>query len=425
MSPVETYPGAGSATKAENAWEFLCGAFVFSIPFIAGLNSALVIVLLALWFFLPKRTNWRESGIVILAASMPFWLAAAGMIYTDNVEEGLFRLQQKALLLVLPLLFLTIHVDLGRLARTMMSLFVLGVTIACAVSVLASLYQWGQTGSSQYFTGHGLARFLDLYPYVFALLCLVALTVLAEAERGSIALYPWLGRKVRLGLGILLVGFLLLLAVQQVILIWVLLTLFYAWRVLPQKKWVGAIAVFLVVLLAMSVALVAPLREKVNDIVSGSDRNTIPLDQEGPMKQEWNGIAVRKAIWTCAWDLIRENPVWGVGTGDGQDALQQAYANRKFHLAALYNRYNAHNQYVQTLVCAGVIGLAIWLTSIGWLLWKFRHESLFLFTFAALLFSMLTESMLETNKGNLIVAFVLSALLLPVRFKVASSRASG
>ncbi len=417
MSPVEISPNTGTTTKAERAWVILSSAFVFSIPFMAGLNSALAILLLLLWCFLPKRIKWSDDAMLWLCAAMPFLLAAAGMIYTDNTDEGLFRLQQKALLFVLPLLFLTIRVNLGNLARAMMSWFVMGVAIACILSLMAGLYQWLQTGASVYYSGHGLAQFLDLYPYVFAMLCLIAMTVLAEAELGSVSLYTWLNRRVRLGLGLLLVGFLLLLAVQQVIMIWVLLTVLYAWIVLPQKKWVAAIAAVLVVLLALSIALVPPLNEKVSDVFSGSTRNTIPLDQEGPMQQEWNGIAIRKAIWTCAWDLIQENPVLGVGTGDGQDALQQAYANRKFHLAALYNRYNAHNQYVQVVVCAGLVGLAVWLASIGWLFWKFRQERLFVFAFVALLLSMQTESMLETNKGNLLYSFVMIAGIVSMRWR--------
>jgi O-antigen ligase len=405
MNPVETLE-PGRALKAQKAWEFLSGAFVFSIPFMAGVNSTLVILLLVLWFFLPKRIDWSEHGLLMLAAAMPFWLAAVGLSYTDNVDEGFFRLQQKALLLLLPLLFFTIRVDLARLTRTMVSLFVLGVAMACLVSLSAAFYCWRQTGSPEYFVGHGLARFLDLYPYVFALLCLVSLIVLAEAERGAVSVYPMLGRKPRVGLGLLLIGFLLLLAVQQVIMIWGLLTIVYTWKVLRLGRWVIMVTLSLAALFAIGVATVPPLNEKVNDILSGSSRNTIPLDFDGPMQQEWNGIAVRKAIWTCAGDLIRENPFFGVGTGDGQDALQQAYARRKFHLAAMYNRYNAHNQYLQTIVCSGVAGLMLWLVSISWILWRFRHESLFLFAFIPVLLSMLTESMLETNKGNLLYSFV-------------------
>lgn len=425
MNRVEMVPGTSNPLSLENVWVLLSGAFAISIPFFPGFNSALSMALLLGWFFLPKRLNSKENGVTVLAASMPFWIAVAGMTYTSNLEEGMFRLQQKALLLLLPLIFLTVRIDPRRLVRTVMSLYVLGVGIACAASLSASLYDWGRTGDPKNFTGHDLARFLDLYPYVFALLCLVAQVILVYSWRGDVALYTWFGRRFRIALGLLMVVCMLLLAVQQVIMIWFVLTVVYAWISLRQRIWLIAVVASLLIVLAISVVSVPPLKEKVTDLISGSQRNTIPLDHDGPMQQEWNGIGVRKAIWICAWDLILDNPVFGVGTGDGQDELQRAYARRKFQLAALYNRYNAHNQYLQMLVCAGAAGLAAWVFSIVWLLRKFSANRVFLFSFAAIMLSMLTESMLETNKGNLIMAFVLSVLLLPAHPKEVSNGIPG
>ena len=40
-----------------------------------------------------------------------------------------------------------------------------------------------------------------------------------------------------------------------------------------------------------------------------------------------------KAVWTCAADVVSQNFWWGTGTGDAQDALQQAYEARQFYFA--------------------------------------------------------------------------------------------
>ncbi|MFN7604055.1 MAG: O-antigen ligase family protein [Bacteroidota bacterium] len=115
---------------------------------------------------------------------------------------------------------------------------------------------------------------------------------------------------------------------------------------------------------------------------------------------------MRRAIWVCAIDVIK-NDLWlGVGTGDGQDALQESYLNRNFVLAGKYNRFNAHNQYLQVAINFGLIGLLSWLGVLIWLLYHQRRNWLLLTLITIFLFSMLTESMLETNKGVLTFSFL-------------------
>jgi O-antigen ligase len=97
-----------------------------------------------------------------------------------------------------------------------------------------------------------------------------------------------------------------------------------------------------------------------------------------------------------------------VGTGDEQDELQRVYLNRKFYLAAHYNKFNAHNQYIQLAIGTGLIGLGLIFIASGWSFWRLRSSRLFLYALTAVLIAMLTESMLETNKGCLIFSIVVS-----------------
>ena len=164
-----------------------------------------------------------------------------------------------------------------------------------------------------------------------------------------------------------------------------------------------------ILLVVTSIILIPTLKTKAEEVISGKE-NTIPLDQDASLGRTWNGIAMRKAVWTCSLDAIKKNFWLGVGTGDGQDELQSAYEKRQFYFASRHNRFNTHNQYLQTLVNFGLIGFTIWMISLWFLYQHYKSSPLAIYLLGCLMFSMLTESMLETNKGVLSMAFVLTVL---------------
>ena len=71
---------------------------------------------------------------------------------------------------------------------------------------------------------------------------------------------------------------------------------------------------------------------------------------------EFNSATYRLAEWTCAADVIRENFWFGTGVGDNRQELWDAYAVRGFK-AGVKEKYIAHNQYIETMIACGLIGL--------------------------------------------------------------------
>jgi O-antigen ligase len=231
---------------------------------------------------------------------------------------------------------------------------------------------------------------------------------MTEALLGKYELHSWLHqRALAIALIIFLSIFILLLSVKQIILAWIIFFIFYSFRIHSKKSVVLIMMVTCFLLITGSVMIIPTLKTKFYEVVNGKD-NTIPLDQDSSLGRNWNGIALRKAIWICAVDAIGNNPLMGVGTGDGQDVLQATYENRQFYFASRYNRYNAHNQYLQVLLNYGMIGLMIWLGSLYWLFRNFKSDWLVVSLLACLMFAMLTESMFETNKGVLLMAFTVT-----------------
>jgi O-antigen ligase len=67
------------------------------------------------------------------------------------------------------------------------------------------------------------------------------------------------------------------------------------------------------------------------------------------------GIRISAAI--NSWDIIKENPIIGVGTGDYKNEFIKASVKNKFGLEKTLMIHNPHNMYVLVLVQFGFIGL--------------------------------------------------------------------
>lgn len=385
---------------------FIVG-IALSMPFQAIYNSLFVIALIVIWlFFMPKQID-RTRFDVMAMISLPFWLALIGLAYSENLQEGLFRVQQKSLFVIFPLILGSVEIDWDKALPRAFSAFVGGVVGACVVCVVMTLIQ-GPREESFLVTALQSGRVINLYPYILALMCLIGLVILAETFMGDRLLSQWLmGKTLRWVLIAFLILVVLLLGVKQAIFALILLAAFYSFRI--KKQFALVIWLIAGLLFVMAFAFLPGLNARLQEALAEVS-NENPLKIRPESATPLNGIALRRAIWVCAVDVIETHPLLGVGTGDGQEALQKAYAQRQFVLASDYNRFNAHSQYLQTLVVAGGVGFIFWLGSIAWLLARFRKRVLLKLIMAVLLFSMFTESMLETNKGCLLMAFFASFL---------------
>jgi O-antigen ligase len=126
-------------------------------------------------------------------------------------------------------------------------------------------------------------------------------------------------------------------------------------------------------------------------------------DEEG-----FNSTTGRISIWKNSLQIIAKNSVLGVGTGDAKDEILKHYKlkNEK----ELYSKkLNSHNQFLQTTIAIGLLGLIVLLLILGIPLFLFYKQSDFLAVIFVLLivFNFLFESMLETQAGVIFFSFFL------------------
>ena len=70
----------------------------------------------------------------------------------------------------------------------------------------------------------------------------------------------------------------------------------------------------------------------------------------------FSGKSLRFEIWDSAYQVAKQNPIVGLGKTQSKENLIEEYKKRKM-VIPVKERYNAHNQYLQTLIQYGVAGV--------------------------------------------------------------------
>lgn len=124
------------------------------------------------------------------------------------------------------------------------------------------------------------------------------------------------------------------------------------------------------------------------------------------------GNQKRLVMWTVTTELILEHP-FGVGTGNVDEYLFGRLNKYGFH-QLVADDLNPHNQYLQTTLEIGVVGLLLLLGMIGscvYIAIKNRNR-LLLLLISGLAFNMLFESMLQRQSGVVFYSFWIPVLLI-------------
>lgn len=125
---------------------------------------------------------------------------------------------------------------------------------------------------------------------------------------------------------------------------------------------------------------------------------------KGESKKEWSNKMLKESriiIWKAAFNIIRHNVVFGVGTGDIQDELNKEYKRIGDTDLALDKNLNAHNQFIEVLLANGLIGLILFFSLFGMMLYISISERnlIYMMFILIVLFSFLFESMLNRLAG--------------------------
>ena len=119
-----------------------------------------------------------------------------------------------------------------------------------------------------------------------------------------------------------------------------------------------------------------------------------------------HSILERIEYWKNAWAIIENNWLFGVGTGDVDDAMQEMY-NKRHSPLTTERRLRAHNSYLTFYLTFGILGFLYFLYfQLKFIIqqWKWQQWVGFLFGLIALV-TFLFEDTLESQMGITMFAF--------------------
>ena len=384
-------------------------ALVFAIPLYDKLVVYIILLILLDWligghwkhrFNLIKENKSRQY---LLSFSSLYLAYCLGLIYTENISYALFDLGVKLSLLIFPLIFASMDDDIITekwFYKILYSYLFGSIGITLVVLIWASM-NFSRTNSTEVFYYKYLSAFqhpsylamnLD-----FAVACIIFILLRKGKE---------LKKNLRNGL-IMLIGYffaiIIMLASKAGIISLLMVFVFSIASIIIYRKdyVIGILFLFIVPFSFIGAYYVFPNTftriNKTTDVVTG-------VNQFDSTTTE--GTGERLLIWGSSLELIRQHPVIGVGTGDVKDVLLKKYKEKGITNAFL-QRLNAHNQYLQTTIALGLIGLLVLLLSLYITLHEaIKQENLLVFLFVMIIaFNLLVESMFERQAGIVFYSF--------------------
>jgi O-antigen ligase len=124
-------------------------------------------------------------------------------------------------------------------------------------------------------------------------------------------------------------------------------------------------------------------------------------------------MAMRVAAWYNAFDVIKENPLLGVGVGNVETVLKKNFETYNPKITP-QNRKNPHNQFIETAVESGILNGVLLLLFFGLLFFlKFDKQTKLSLSAIGLLFliACLFESLFERQSTVVGIVMIISFVL--------------
>jgi O-antigen ligase len=394
----------------------LLAAVIFAMPFgFDPATSLLLLFILIHTIIFVKGSDWLAAlkNPVYLVSGLFFLYYASTLFWADNQADGLRQLETKLSFLVSPLVVLANAKWLGKAHINYQKKALVWGSIA--TMIVAFVYAGMRTldaGQTYFLTESGkqvsFFTYTELsspFMHVGYLSTFVGVAVLLHIDELVVTQKH---RLVKVGILLALLFYMFMLQgrmnVLALLLVAGIAVIYYIVKYRAFKWLLLPVLPILILVVAVPI-LPDALVERYFQIPD------FEYDISADASQ-FNSATYRLAEWKGATALIVENPVFGTGVGDNRQALVDKYEELGFYVG-VDRKYNAHNQYLETTLASGFVGLLFLLFFIGfWMKRSLQNKDVAIF-FAMLFFAfcMLTESMFERAWAVIFFAVFFSVML--------------
>lgn len=376
---------------------------IILISFFIPLSKAAIVplfILLALSILFTSRGVKPIRNKKLLFIVGLYFLTALSLVYTNNSNATLFNLEVKFSLLIFPVLLYFSNVDLKNNLTPILKSFIEGCIAATVINFCLAAYSYSIESNISHFFYKELSSFSHVSYYSMYLCFAVAILY-------SFIFFPTKKNYIKPAINISLIilfSIALLFSVSKtgIITLVILHLSAIGYWIKKHNKAKYGIAIIISIFLSLGILY------KTSSIVS----NRIDGFSVGMLKSHKSpttSTEMRIAAWEQAIILAKEKPVIGYGTGDVTDNLIKRYKIMNYKKLK-EKGLNTHNQFLQTLLGSGVIGLLYIAFLIFFPLFKINSKSfiLYLFFLTIIILNFMTESMLETQSGIVFFAFFIT-----------------
>ncbi len=394
-----------SSTKVSlmNKLEYLLLAFLFiTLPLKNSFNSAAIILLTIFSLVKIKSFDVFKFRRFYLFFVL-FLIVLFSLIYTKDLSKGLRYVEKYSIFLVIPFILSVIQINKKRVFKLLLlfSTIVVFLSIYCEFIVINQLILNGDPLSTLLDKRYSYLNFsqpVDIHPAYFSLFIIVAIltyfTYIVYFKISNL-------RKVAIVIILIYLSWVILQLSNRTYLLILFIVLnwcFYRYLTQINKRKITK-ALFLAVsnlILILVVANTGYSKKRIQQVFGYTYANGYKHEDGKKKLLQWEAAVG-----------ANKNAIFGNGMGDAKQSILNEYNSREYSYY-LKNSYNAHNQYLETYVGLGIIGLFCLTLIIFQGILRAIKSSIgpYMVLFYIIPIAFLTESYLERHHGLIFFCLV-------------------
>lgn len=322
-----------------------------SFPISYAINNISMVGLLVV-FFMDKKENIKSKLKGVLKDKLVkfyvlfFCMQLLGLFYTENLEFGLTRVEK-----YLPFLFLPAVLSQEKFNKEkfnkLMNIVKYGITIIFLYYLFVhTIIDGRELNTFVHFTLNVKMKISQFY--LAFIIMIPFLQSMYQVKNNNNKYINFL---------ILLISIFLLVILGNVTTL-LFLTLYFFYLLLKKTKITYkkfATGIFLVVFLGVLMYQIPMVNNKFQLLYKTTDFNLKTIKTKNKFTHTKNTFEHRVLINIYAFQLIKENFPFGVGTGDFFQELVNKYKINNFKVG-FEDRLNNHNQYLEEFLKTGIFG---------------------------------------------------------------------
>jgi hypothetical protein len=362
---------------------------------------------------MPYRQLFSQPWVWLFIAYYILNFAAYLRFPHDHFTRA--SVDQKASLIIIPLLFFILIYHYRNIWKIAISGFIAGCVFAALYCLGTALVHFRQSGNIDVFFYHTYSQAIGMnaiYLSLYLLISFIYVIRLGISRFRAFSTEWWLCTT----LALFIYGNLLLLDSKMLIAIGSVYALIFSYQsfhgAVQKIAAYGFFGLCVVMLLAMN----NPISKRYRDIQLNS--YSAVLDKTDFTNFRFDGFNFRLIMWKLGLQAVQENHgrLAGLGGEHYHETLNNEIRSYKMYTGDGrpndhgYLDYNLHNQYMESYVQFGLPGALILTAILAWLMVSTFRSGNIIAGLAMVLFALifLTESGLETQSGILLFTIIIS-----------------